>query len=103
MKQSSIGIALRRKEKMRKEKGKTVRKQEKNGRKWERKREGENGFHDSCPKKGFLFKGLPNFEPFSCKQNILVSKWMIEGKVENFSCCKSQSFQQTVRHLSFLV
>lgn len=91
------------------EKGKTVRKQEKNGRKWERER-GENGFHDSCPKKKFyifkyfeLFKGLPNLESFSCRQNIRVSKWMIKGQVENFSHCKSHSFQQTVRHLSFLV
>lgn len=80
---------------MRKEKGTTIRKQEKNGRKWEREREGKNGFHDSCPKKRLyifkyfeLFKWLPNLESFSCRQNILVSKWMIKGNVENFSHCK---------------
>lgn len=28
-----------------------------------------------------LFKGLPNLESFSCRQNIRVSKWMIKGQV----------------------
>ena len=76
MKQSSIGIALRRKEKMRKEKGKTVREQEKNGGKWERKREGENGFHDSCPKKGFVF-----LNTLSCLKDCLTSNHSLVDKI----------------------
>lgn len=51
---------------MRMEKGKTVRKQEKNGRKWERER-GENGFHDSCPKKNSIF-----LNTLSCLKDCLI-------------------------------
>ena len=61
-------------------------------------RKGEKGYHDSYQKTEFIFLNtlsclsdcLPKLESFSCRQNILVSKQMVKGKVKNCSHCKSQ-------------